>query len=272
MNAYAEVQKFYESYRGTKRVIGRSALGRCIYAVFVGSGGGPVGIAQYSMHAREYITAYLALEHARRGVKRGGAWIVPLVNPDGAELSEKGLQSIASEARRRELVRINFGSEDFSLWKANAQGVDLNVNFPARWGTGEGNVTAPAPHGCIGCRPLSAPESRALAGFTLEVNPSYTVSWHTKGEVIYWRFHQPRARATRDRQLARILSRSTGYPLDEAPLSAGGYKDWCVETLHIPAFTVEAGRDAATHPLAREELPDIVNKNLDALFALSEGF
>ena len=79
-------------------------------------------------------------------------------------------------------------------------------------------------------------------------------------------------RAARDKKYAKILSRATGYPLAEAADSAGGYKDWCVERLRIPAFTVEAGRESFVHPLGLSSLADIVTKNIDALAALSMGF
>ena len=50
-----------------------------------------------------------------------------------------------------------------------------------------------------------------------------------KGEEIYWRFRQDEAREKRDFEYALSLSEATGYPLAEAPNSAGGYKDWCVD-------------------------------------------
>ena len=270
MNVYDAVTAYFEHYRGEKQIIGRSAEGRNLYAMLIGKRDGVLGISQYAIHAREWITALLAIEHIRRGVTTGGVWILPLMNPDGALLVQEGIESVSFE--RRELLFSLNRSDDFSLWKANAEGVDLNLNFPARWGRGRGNVTYPAPHGYIGEASLSAPESSALALFTEEVRPDYTLSWHTKGEEIYWRFHQPPVRAMRDRRLAKIISRETGYPLKETPFSAGGYKDWCVEALKIPAFTIEVGADDRAHPLGFEDLPDIIAKNIDVLFKLNGRF
>ena len=267
MNVYKAVTQYFNEYRGKKCIIGKSAEGRNLYAMYIGKGGGAIGISQYALHAREWITAYLAIEHIKQSVCAGGVWVLPLMNPDGALLSQTGIESVGKD-RREFLLSIN-EREDFSLWKANAEGVDLNLNFPARWGKGRGNITDPAPHGYIGQEPLSAPESSSLALFTEEVKPDYTVSWHTKGEEIYWRFHQPPMRARRDKRLAKIISKETGYPLKGTPFSAGGYKDWCVEALKIPAFTVEVGSDERTHPLGIEALPDIVKKNIDVLVKLN---
>ena len=270
MNVYDEVKAFYEGYRGEKRVIGKSREGRDIFALFVGTKGGAVGVSTYAIHAREWITAYLAMQHVRRGMVRGGVWIVPLVNPDGALLVQEGVQTVRTTLRGG-LLYLNGGS-DFSLWKANARAVDLNVNFDAGWGTGRQNLRAPAPANYIGIAPFSEPETQALRDFTLEVSPAFTVSYHTKGEVIYWRYRQGALRARRDKKYAKILSGATGYPLAEAEGSAGGYKDWCLEKLRIPAFTVEAGRESFPHPLGRSSLADIVTKNLDALVKLTMAF
>ncbi len=269
MNVYEEVREFYESYRKEKQIIGQSVLGRNLYALHVGSFSGPQGISQYGIHAREWITGPIGLSHVRRGLFCGGVWILPLMNPDGALLSETGLESVPRELRG-ELIRIN-GGEDFSLWKANAAAVDLNVNFDARWGTGARNLRERASENYIGPCPFSEPETQALRDFTLRVGPQFTVSWHTKGEEIYWDFHQPFFKKLRDKRLAAVLSRSTGYPLCRARHSAGGYKDWCVETLKIPAFTVEAGEEVLSHPIARQALPALLNKTLDALVDLTNA-
>ncbi len=270
MNIYEQISAFYESYRGIKEIYGTSEEGRNLYAFFTGEAHAPLGICQYAIHAREWITARLALEQLAVGVPRGGVWFIPLANPDGALLCTEGIGSVRTQWRKQFLLRMN-GGEDFSLWKANADAVDLNVNFDARWGTGKSNRTKPASANYIGMRPFSAKESRALKDFTYRVCPQFTVSYHTKGEEIYWRFHQPFFRAARDKRLAKRLSESTGYPLREAPFSAGGYKDWCVEKLKISAFTLEAGADELSHPLGEDALPQILARNLYAIRHLIEG-
>ncbi len=267
MGAFEEVNKFFEKYRGGKHIYGYSELGRPLYALRVGTGE-TVGISQYSIHAREWVTALLGLEHVRRGVKGGSVWFLPLTNPDGVLLATEGIDSAPQELRKS-LVRMN-GCENFTLWKANAMGVDLNVNFPARWGTGRENRFTAGPESYVGTFPLCAKESRALYDFTMRVRPRFTVSWHTKGEEIYWSFHQPPLRRARDKKLAHILQKTTGYPLREAKFSVGGYKDWCIETLKIPAFTVEVGPSSFRHPLGEDALDGILRKNIDAILRLTE--
>ena len=175
------------------------------------------------------------------------------------------------EAAKERLVAWN-GNEDFSLWKANGRGVDLNVNFPARWGTGAKNTRRAGGENYIGRCPFSEKETLALKRFTEGICPDYTVSYHTKGEEIYWYFYQGEEACIRDLALAKVLSKSTGYPLAFAGNSAGGYKDWCIERFGIPSFTVEVGKDSLPHPLKEEAIEDILTKNQGALYALSKEF
>ena len=54
-------------------------------------------------------------------------WVIPLLNPDGAELQRFGPDMSSPIAERQ--LKMNMGSSDFSKWQANARGVDLNHNY-----------------------------------------------------------------------------------------------------------------------------------------------
>ena len=272
MDIYQEVKSFYENATAEKRIIGKSLFGRNIYAIKIGEGT-PTGLVQYALHGREFITAKLALCHYKIGLYKhtGSVWLVPLSNPDGALLSQRGLKSVTDEEAKKHLLTLN-GGEDFSLWKANGRGVDLNVNFDALWGKGVKNTRNEGCENYIGTRPFSEPETQALRAFTLTIKPDYTLSYHTKGEEIYWYFYQSISACARDKALALALSRSTGYPLAHAKGSAGGYKDWCVQKLKIPSFTVEAGADEFAHPILDEGLENIILRNRNALRDLAKEF
>ena len=185
MDVFKDVRNFFLSSPGEKRVIGKSLFGRDLFAIRLGFGA-PVGIAQYAIHGREWITSYLAFEHFRRGGVFGSVWFVPLANPDGALLSQKGLSS-APKASRAELLALNGGGKDFSLWKANGRGVDLNVNFAARWGGGKSNVFAPGGENYVGAKPFSEPETQALKDLIDEIKPTFTYALHNSGfGGVYW--------------------------------------------------------------------------------------
>ena len=220
---YQEVTNFYRNFTRKKCVIGYSAQGRNIYAFHVGNAYGKQFIAVYAVHAREFITARLAIKHIREGTSRGG-WVIPLLNPDGVAICQTRAP----------------------LWKANARGVDLNCNFDADWGTGRLNTRLRGSENCIGDYPLSEPETAALARFTERVKPYVTLSFHTKGGEIYWEYG-----GEGDERGAEIIASYTGYVPKKIVGSSGGYKDWCIQKLGIPAYTIECGDDNLTHPIQR---------------------
>lgn len=250
-------------------IVGESELGQRIPYIFVGQKNGNYMIVQSAIHAREHLTALVAVCLAKRFVAKsdltlnGGIYFVPMANPDGVRLCQEGLSWIEGENVKQNLLSINKGSNDFSLWKANARGVDLNVNFDAHWGEGKNNVFEPAPQNYVGSEPFSEKETRALADFTRRINPLVTLSYHLKGEEIYWQFHQPPRRLVRDKKYAQALSSYTGYRLVSGEGSVGGYKDWCVQELGISAYTIEVGSDDFAHPFPYAQLSVIVKQNED---------
>ena len=270
MDIYQEIEEFYRVASGEKTIIGESLLHRKIFALKIGQGS-PMGIVQYALHAREFVTAKLAKTHYRHGQISGSVWLIPLANPDGALLSQTGLSSVENVEVRERLLQLNGGNEDFSLWKANARGVDLNVNFPARWGEGKQNTKKAGAENYIGSFAFSESETVALRDFTLAIRPDYTLSYHTKGEEIYWYFSQSTRTCSRDLRLAIEIARVTGYTIAKAQGSVGGYKDWCIDSLHIPSFTIEAGADNIPHPLQGKTYSDIKNRNKHVLSVLSKA-
>ncbi len=251
MNVLEELNSFYRSYEGVKGYIGSSEKGKPVYYFAVEKSAYPVVVAQYAIHAREYITTYLAMAQIRDFIARGECgtvYFVPAANPDGIEIALK----------------------KNPLYKANANGVDLNVNFDARWGTGRSNVFKKAPENYVGERPFSESETRALRDFTLFVRADATISYHSKGEEIYWEFGQNGKARARDFKIAAALSETTGYPLVKTGGSAGGYKDWCIESLMIPSFTIEVGGDELSHPILKESLSGIFEKNKNVIKVLTE--
>ena len=241
--------------------IGRTVLNRPIFAFEIGCGY-PKILAQYAIHAREHITYYLANLHSVYLLKTipagaGTIYILPVINVDGVALCLDGVDSAGAMADN--LLELN-RSTDFSQWKANARGVDLNVNFDARWGTGKQNVLNAGAQNYIGSAPNSEPETRSLIAFTEQIKPDVTLSFHSKGEVIFWDFHQSPSALVRDKKIGKKKKKSTGYRLRRTSASAGGYKDWCIEHLGIPAYTIEVGSESIPHPINKEYLPQIFNE------------
>lgn len=249
--------------------VGQSTLGKNILATHIGEYSGPQIIIQAGIHSREYITSLLLVEQARylhnnQLVTEGGIYFVFLTNPDGAEIALDGIDVVDCEITRNYLISANNSSLDFSMFKANINLVDLNTNFDANWGQGSQNVFCPATENFVGFYPNSEREVQNLINLTLRNRPLLTISYHSKGNVIFYGFEgQSEEDIVRDRQIGEVLSGLTGYPLIFTENSTGGYKDWCINTLKIPAYTIEVGDDSLTHPLGIETLPEIYARNKD---------
>lgn len=263
-----EVQQFCD--RGIETgVVGESELNQRIPYVFVGQKNGNYMIVQAAIHAREHLTSLVAVCLAKRLLANfdlmlnGGIYFIPMVNPDGVRLCQEGVSWITDTERQKRLTELNGGKTDFSLWKANADGVDLNVNFEAKWGEGEQNVFSPSPQNYVGEYAMCAKEVQALAEFTLRIKPCVTLSYHLKGEEIYWQFGQSPQQLARDKKYAQAIASYTGYKLVSGEGSVGGYKDWCIQELGIPSYTIEVGSDNFNHPFPYDRLSVIVKQNED---------
>lgn len=238
--------------------VGKSETGKDILCAHVGGYDGKQIILTAGIHARECYTSLVAIEQIKAfgaATDGGGAYIIPLVNPDGALFFETGDAQGSEVLERFSALR--------KSWKANALGVDLNCNFDANWGTGRGNRNFPYSHGFIGDEPESAKETAALVSFTKKVMPAFTLSYHCKGGELYWEFFQSRADKKRDKKIATAIAKHIGVKRVDGDLcSAGGYKDWCVMRLGIPSVTVELIRRGA-HPFKAEDFTEPARINAD---------
>ena len=236
--------------------IGKTVCGRELFFVFfksiANSEKSPV-IITGGIHAREHITSYFLVKlikyffEAKVNFSQG-VYFLPMLNPDGIMLIKDGLKSIPQKLQP--IMESVTKDSKLSLLKANANCVDLNVNFDARWGEGKSNLTHPHFENYIGKKPFSEIETSALRNFTLQKKPSVTFSYHAKGQELYWEFGQQGKGRKQDLKLAKRINRYLKYKLiPDTKTSAGGYKDWCIEKLQIPSFTIEIVNDKHKHPL-----------------------
>lgn len=270
----------------TKRVIATTAYGRSVTALWFGQGRRSV-LYNASHHANEWITTPLLLKFledyaqavmngdllygldARALFSRTQLCLVPMVNPDGVDLVTGAIAAGSPQYEAARLIAAYYPSIPFpNGWKANLAGVDLNLNYPAEWEQARENkfalgFTTPAPRDYVGQAPLDQPETAAMAALTRELDPRLTLSYHTQGEVIYWKFLDltpPNAEA-----IGREFARVSGYALEDTPFASGfaGYKDWFIQTFDRPGYTIEAG--SGENPLPLSQFSEIYAKNLGIL-------
>lgn len=246
-------------------VFGQSTLGQEILGFHIGSYDGNQLLIEGGIHAREYPSSLVVVgivEYLASQELDGGAYIIPLVNPDGARLVLDGVDWIQCERLRDFVLNVNSGSTDFGEWKADGLAVDLNVNFDALWGGGSQNVFCPAPANFVGYYPNSEREVRELIDFAYRVSPSLTLSFHTKGEVIYYGFETlTPEEISRDENIANIISSINGYTPIKTENSTGGFSDWVSEYLGVPAFTIEIGSASLPTPIPLDAIPQAIELN-----------
>lgn len=209
-----------------------------------------------AFHGSEWITERLLqrfwTEFLRREDLQNSArvWAVPCVNPDGVALS----RGCAKPEEFAWAERIAFEDCGFpATWKANGRGVDLNLNFPAKW---EHAVTikglsGPSPRNWPGPTPLSEPESRIMARLAYTVQPDVLVTLHAQGEEIYWQFDGIEPAGAKS--LGLEMAARSGYLLAEVPPESAfaGYKDWFIQEFCRPGYTVECGLGVNPLPITQ---------------------
>jgi len=236
-------------------------------------------IVQGGIHAREHLSVDLCVallsiidknyNYFKELEDFPNICFVPMVNPDGVEIVHFGIDAIKNNNLKKDMTEI-LNKFDYKLIKCNARGVDLNNNFDALFfkHVGAKNIS---PHGFKGNFPFSELETITLKKLTEEIKPLCTISYHLKGEEIYFDFYQDEKDYKRDEKIAKIIQNVTGYEIKSTQnFSFGGYKDWCVSRLKIPSFTIEVGRDLLDHPIKNIEIYDIISKNIGLLSKLCD--
>lgn len=258
--------------------IGSSVLGKPITEIRLGRGRKKVHF-NASFHANEWITTPILLDALNafllsltnsssiRGISSSPLYeqveisIVPMVNPDGVDLVLNG----PSSEKRDELIRLNKGSDDFSGWKANIAGVDLNNQFPANWEIEKERKEekAPAPRDYPGDAPLTEPEAVTMANLATNRGFDRMLALHTQGEEFYWGYEG--LEPPESQILAQEFERVSGYKAVQYIDSHAGYKDWFIQEFRRPGFTLELG--LGTNPLPLSQYNEIYEEFLGIFLA-----
>lgn len=251
-----EIEQLSKTYQLDVKAFGSSEFGRDLVAVKVGNGKSSILITG-SHHGREWLSTHVIMnmikeyaeayqkKHTLYGHKTNifddvSIWFVPMVNPDGVTIQQKGVNHFPF-LLQEVYYDMNKGESDFSRWKANALGVDLNRQYPAGWEEIKGETAYASYSHYKGEKPFQAKEVKALSLFTQKINPLTAAAYHTSGRELYWYYFNEWHHLQRDYQLVEKISKKTGYTISYPPYDAtgGGYTDWFIQTYHKPALTIE---------------------------------
>ncbi|WP_394219650.1 M14 family metallopeptidase [Halobacillus trueperi] len=274
-----DLSELYELYPFVRRqTIGNSVMGKELVELQIGRGPKVVHW-NGSFHANEWITTAVIMQFLNdyllaltnketiRGLEINPFYnevtlsIVPMVDPDGVDLVLNG----PPEGDFGELaLRINDGNTDFSGWKANIRGVDLNNQYPAKWEVDAARKpTSPAPRDFPGYQPLTEPETVAMAELAGARNFEKMLAFHTQGEVIYWGYEG--LEPPRSMTIVNEFERVSGYKPIRYVDSFSGYKDWFIQDFRQPGFTVELG--SGVNPLPLEQFDEIYQETMGIFLA-----
>ena len=247
----------------SKRVLGKTYEGRDIVAVKISDNVGtdeaePEVLYDANHHAREHMTVEMAIyllhlyadnyasdTRVRNVVNSREIWIIPSVNPDGAEY--------------------DVATGSYRSWRKNRQpntgssyvGTDLNRNYGYRWGCCGGSSGSTSSDTYRGPSAFSAPETRVIRDF---VNSRVVggvqqikaaIDFHSYSELVLWPFGHTTANTgtgmSTDQQstfatLGRQMATTNGYTPQQSSdlyITDGDSLDWLWGTHKIFAYTFE---------------------------------
>ena len=257
----------------TRTQIGTSYEGRPIWALKVSDNAAtdeaePEILFTHNQHGREHLTVEMAMyllneltgdyatdPRVRAAVDSREIWIVPSVNPDGAEF--------------------DVATGSYVLWRKNRQpppapataiGTDLNRNWGFLWGCCGGSSGVAASETYRGPSPFSAPETQAIRDLVTSrriggvQQITAAIDFHTYGELVLWPYGYtvadtaPGLDADQHAAFAAIgqsMAAANGYTPEQASdlyIVDGGIDDWLWGVEGVFAFTFEMYPASADAP------------------------
>ena len=236
--------------------IGKSVEGRDLWALHInttpaslqsGTSAKPGAVFMGDHHAREHVSVEIPLMFAQylldnladpkiaAMIDSRDIWIIPMVNPDGAEYDiQNGTYAWWRKNRR------NNGDGTY--------GVDLNRNYGFEWGTG-GSDKDTSSDIYMGPAPFSEPETLAVKNFIdAHLNTKVLLTFHTFSELVLypWGHTYDAVGTTKDldvfKKMATTMAAWNHYTAEQSSalyIASGDTTDWAYGAHGIFAFTFE---------------------------------
>ena len=275
------------------RSIGFSSDNRCIFEVVIGTDHARKDIYLVAgICGSEYMTSLVIMKQVEyylyyydAGYYDGYAFsdlfdnvrlhIVPMLNPDSAQISQLYLQGVSQDAMKKQLrewfdrdqasLGINQNLETYlQTFYANAEGTDLRKNFPYQWDL-VASSAEPGSSGYRGSSEGSSAEVKSILNAVLQTKPALVIAYHTTGSKIFYQYGQREEVLAEARDYGAALAKKMTYELADKKLVEDGYgtlAGYCNDVAMIPALTVHLGNGSA--PLFLSEFSAIWNAIRDS--------
>lgn len=227
-------------------VIGESFEGRPIYALKISDHVSQTESEEPSIlfnsmhHAREIMTPEVALDiinylltgygvdsEVDHWVNSNEIWVVPMLNVDGN-------------------VKV-WGSN--SMWRKNTRGgygVDINRNYPHRWGDCGGSSGSKWAQDYRGASAASEPETQTMMELVKKIRPVFDISYHSYSEMVLYPYGCEGERAENrevvegiGQELGEALDYTYGTPWELLYSVDGGDIDWMYYEYQVIAYAFE---------------------------------
>lgn len=236
-------------------------------------------LIQAAMHAREYLTSQLVmalLEHYASGYDTQ-SWngktyrqtfdsvsvtLLPMVNPDGVEIAQRGAEGTTTLEAHEWVDSVVAMGVSHRQIKSNANGVDINRNFPRGFGRKTEAKGQKSFFYYEGPQPYSEVESRFMMEAALKCKPAAFLNYHTSGNMMYWGAQDALAEVNyRALEMAYHIHQLTGYPMagPEEQTPCGTWADEVMPLFRRPSVTIEVG---TRNPVPIAEFHDIFRLGL----------
>lgn len=197
------------------KTIGRSTAGRDISAIFIGRSKDYCTFCP-SFWGADHLSPLILLRFAeelcrcvrggkemcsidiRRALLGRGIIIMPLINPDGYDISLRGQDALPPDTS---VLKMSGGN--FAHWGFNLRGIDLDKNFFKNYNK------IPATKGFGGYAPLTEAETVAVASFCRKNSLRHLITLRCDGSGIS--FSDATGRGIK---MAEIISAATGFTIN----------------------------------------------------------
>ena len=279
------------------QTLGQSEEGRPIFGVCFGDGDyrKPEMLYYAGAHSMEFIGVEAALDVVRKladrnmpaalrnALERVNVWVIPVLNPDGYAAVEKMLST----------------GLGLAIGRKNANGVDLNRNFPVGFyqfprSVFAGSPLKVSPH-YRGGGPCSEAESQVFRDFILGRNIKLSLDFHSFGACILFPYHHTKKKCRDHETLLRLGQGIAGRqerpyvvkPSWNLYFANGDIDDWMYDECNVLPLAMEIGKfgmdprrlETLLNPFfwanpvdPRVELDNVVEPALSLIHAMVEMF
>ncbi|MDD0852222.1 M14 family metallopeptidase [Halobacteriovorax sp. GB3] len=175
----------------------------------------------------QLLTQYESNQTYRGYVDRSEIWVVPMLNVDGN-------------------AKVWDGSR---MWRKNTRlsnGVDINRNYPYKWGECRGSSGSAWSQTYRGPSAQSEPETKALMGLVKKIRPVFNISYHAYSEIVIYPQGCKGQRANNKeivepigKEMGRLIDYQAGTAWELLYSVDGSDIDWMHDAYQVIPYVVE---------------------------------